>query len=117
MEFAAVIELFPDVDRTELIGWIEYGWVCPVSGAAGDPRGETQDSWVFEDIDVARVGLIRDLRHDLGLGPDSIPVILSLLDQLYQTRRALKGVVLALDRQPPELRRAVLAALDEPRAP
>ena len=42
-----------------------------------------------DDSDVARVRLIAELRNDLGVNEDAIPVVLRLLDQVYGLRRAL----------------------------
>jgi len=56
----------------ELTHWVELGWVMP----------DTEDTvLVFREIDVARVRLIHDLRHDMDIGEDAIPLVLSLLDQ------------------------------------
>jgi len=99
-----VTSLFPDLDVTELTQWIERRWVRP------DPAGN--GDWVFQEVDIARVRLIHDLRHDCEVPPEAMPVLLSLLDQLYATRSRLQSVLHALERQPDAVRRAVLAALE-----
>ena len=64
---------------------------------------------------MARVYLIRSLRHDLGLRDDALPIVLRLVDQLYDERRRLRRLREALDRtMPDDVRRAVLHALREP---
>ncbi len=40
-----------------------------------------------------------------------IPVVLSLLDQVYELRSRLKAMTKAIDAQPPAVRDAILAAL------
>jgi len=42
-----------------------------------------------------------------------MPLVLSLLDQVYELRRNLKAVTRALDNQPGEIRAAVLRAIGE----
>ena len=64
-----------DVDR-----WIAQQWVKP-DGQAGQ--------YAFQDIDVARVRLICELRDELQVNEEALPVVLSLLDQLYDLRRRM----------------------------
>ena len=102
MRIEAVIALLGDLQPPELISWIERGWVQP------DSAGNV---WEFHEIDVARVRLVRELRHDMALGEEAMPVVLSLLDQVYDLRGALKRIAGALEAQPPEVRAAVIEAL------
>lgn len=69
-----------DIGASELHAWIEQHWVLPV---------EEGGDFFFDDTDVARVKLIAELRNDLGVNEDAIPVVLRLLDQVYSLRRAL----------------------------
>ena len=62
----------------DLRRWIDNAWVRP-DGQPGQYR--------FHDIDVARLRLMVELRDDLGVDEAALPVVLSLLDQLYETRR------------------------------
>jgi chaperone modulatory protein CbpM len=102
MDVTAVTALFPDLTQIELIAWVERGWVLPDTAGSG---------LEFHEIDVARVSLIRDLRRDMDVGEDAIPLVLSLLDQVYELRRTLKSVLGALERQPSEVQSAILGAL------
>jgi chaperone modulatory protein CbpM len=77
------------------------GWVRPAGGPVGP---------VFDDLDVARIRLVCDLRKDLSLPADSVPVILSLLDQIHGLRRELRDLAAAVDDQPDDTRRAIVAA-------
>jgi chaperone modulatory protein CbpM len=103
MRFDAVIALFPDLELSELTVWIERQWVLP-------ERGEG-DLWIFHDIDIARVNLIYDLRRHLDTSEEVMPVLLSLLDQLYELRRQLKTITKAVEDQPPEVRESILALM------
>lgn len=88
--------------------WIELDWVR----ADGGPG-----QYLFQEIDAARVGLILELREQLQLGEEALPVVLSLLDQLYEERRRMRRVLDALDRAGPSpLREQVLRHLAGERA-
>lgn len=102
MRFDAVIRLLPDLEAVELSGWIDCHWVQPEAA---------DDDWVFDEIDVARVRLIYDLRRRLDVAEDMIPIVLSLLDQVYELRSRLKAITRAIDTQPPEVRTAIRAAM------
>jgi chaperone modulatory protein CbpM len=104
MRLEAVTALFSDLSETELRTWVERGWITP------DAEGT---EWEFHEIDVARVRLVHMLRHDIEIGEDSLSLVLSLLDQLYDTRAALRRVLAAIERQPPETRALIAAALSQ----
>ena len=90
------------VRRGDLVAWIEERWVLPhVQGG---------EHW-FSEADVARVRLIVELRRDLRIQTDTLPVVLSLLDQVYSLRRALRGVCGALQDLPEPARQLVEARL------
>jgi chaperone modulatory protein CbpM len=64
----------------------------------------------FRDVDVARVRLIVDIRDDLGLPQDSIPVVLSLIDQVHGLRHELRRLAAAVAAQPAEVRTRIRRA-------
>ena len=108
MRLTAVVTLFSDqgladLGEPELIAWIERGWVRP-EGAGADP--------VFHEIDIARIRLIHDLRTLMHIEDETIPLVLSLLDQVYDLRAGLRAVLRAVEAQPAPVREAILAALD-----
>jgi chaperone modulatory protein CbpM len=103
MHLTAVVALFSDLGEPELIAWIERGWVRPEE-ASGGP--------IFHDIDVARVRLIHDLRTAMRIEDETIPLILSLLDQVYDLRAGLRAVLRAVAAQPAPVRDAIQAAID-----
>ena len=59
--------------------------------------------------------LICDLRHDLAVEEETIPLVLSLLDQIYGLRRQMNALTAALRQQPDDVRNAILDLLDQPR--
>lgn len=103
MKLEAITALFPDLDVIELTTWIEHRWVRP--------QHDNPDVWTFHDIDIARVRLIYDLRRNLDVPEDTLPMMLSLLDQLYDLRRKLSAVSTAIEDHPPELRDQILAII------
>jgi len=73
----------PDLPLQDLERWISNDWVRP-DGRAGD--------YAFGEIDVARVQLIQELRDRLEINETALPVVLLLLDQLYDLRRRLRDL-------------------------
>lgn len=99
---ALIIEV-AGLDRAEVEHWIDENWICP-DGSRG--------TWLFREIDVARLHLIRELRHDLGLQEDVLPIVLGLMDQLYGERRRLRRLRDIVDQLAPvDVRQALLQAL------
>ncbi len=103
ISFDTVVTLFPDLAPAELTLWIEQRWVQP-------ERAEGE-SWLFHEIDVARVRLIYDLRRELDTPEETVPLLLSLLDQIYELRCRLKAITRVIESQPTEVKEAVLDAL------
>jgi chaperone modulatory protein CbpM len=104
-----VVTLVGRVDRVEVTQWIELGWVMPERPADAEP--------VFSDLDVARVCLICDLLLDLEVEEETVPLVLSLLDQVYALRRQMNALTGAIREQPEDVRRAILDLLAERRRP
>ena len=76
---------------TELLEvWVEAGWLAP---------GLHGDAWQFSEIDLARAQLVQDLRQDLGVNEEGIPIILDLVDQVCGLRRTLGNFLSALRAQ------------------
>lgn len=74
---AQLVTLHPD----DLQRWIAEGYVRSeaVEGVLG-----------FEEIDAERVRLILNLRDVMEVNEAALPVVLSLLDQVYALRRRLR---------------------------
>lgn len=90
------------IEQVELNAWIEQRWVRPL---------ETPHGLQFDDVDQARITLIRELRQEFMVNDDALGIVLSLLDQVYAARRALHTLEDALSTLPEPLRREVLSHL------
>ena len=97
-----------ELDRGDLARWVENRWVLP------ERRNET---WVFHEVDVARVELILDIRHQFAVDDEALPLVLGLLDQVYDLRRQLRRMCDALAVQPPEVQAAIRKALPPKKGP
>ena len=102
MTLAAVLAEVGGLDEAELVGWVERRWV----------RAErTDEGYRFRAVDVARVHLIREIRHDFAVDEDTMALVLSLLDQVYRLRRQVRSLADAIADQPEPVRDGILAAL------
>jgi len=81
------------LQTADLLRWIENAWVQP----EGEPG-----RYLFQQIDVARVRLIVELRDELRVDEEVLPVVLSLLDQLHETRRQMRRLHTAINEAAPE---------------
>jgi chaperone modulatory protein CbpM len=80
------------LDRRTLQVWIEEEWLLP-------GRGDNEPA--FTDMDLARVGLIRDLKDKMGVNDEGLGVILHLIDQMHALRRALSAALDSARERPP----------------
>jgi len=91
-----------EIREGDIVAWVEQSWVLP----------ETESGrWFFDDSDVARISLIRDLRDDMAINDEAIPLVLRLLDQVYGLREALREIQAAVRELPDEHREALEARL------
>lgn len=78
--------------RQDIEEWISNDWVRPDGGPG---------LYAFRQIDVARVRLIHQLRGDMQVNDEALPIVLSLLDQLYDQRRRMRELNEALSQIAP----------------
>ena len=71
---------------------------------------ETPEGPAFTEADLARLELLCELAEDFELDEDALGIVVSLIDQLHGVRRELRGLVLALAEEPPEVRERVRSA-------
>jgi chaperone modulatory protein CbpM len=97
-----VLRRLHGLDRHELWHWVQNRWVL------AERQGDTL---LFREVDVARIELIHEMRHDFAVDDEAVPLVLGLLDQVYDLRRQLRRLCDALAAQPEETREAVRRAL------
>lgn len=93
-----LIARYTYLERQVLITWIEEGVITPHSDAEG---------YLFDQVDESRVALACDLHYRMGLDHASLPVILSLIDQLHDARRHLRALTRAVCEQPDTIQQAI----------
>ncbi|MGE8943950.1 hypothetical protein ACO2I3_18760 [Leptospira interrogans] len=94
-----IITRFRVLERRVLLTWIEEGVVAPHR----DDQG-----YLFDRIDESRVALACDLHYRMGLDHASLPVILSLIDQLHDARHHLRRLTGAVAEQPELVQREII---------
>jgi len=85
-----------EVTEQEVVGFVQQSWVLVSDG---------DDGWHFDEADAARVKLIVELKRDLEINDEALPVVLNLLDQLYGLHQVLDDIRTAVEGLPPSLRR------------
>ena len=91
------------LQRGDLEAWIREEMVRPQ---------EEGGMLLFTDMECARIRLICTLRYELEIEPDTLPVVLSLVDQLYDTRQRLLSLAAAVVAQDRDVHEAVIADID-----
>lgn len=86
------------LERHVLMAWIDDGLIAPHRDEAG---------YLFDRLDQSRVALACDLHYRMGLEHASLPVILSLIDQLHDARHCLRAMTRAVAEQPDAVQRDI----------
>lgn len=97
-----VVEQIEALQRSDLDAWISEELIAPHEDAG---------TVVFSEMECARIRLICTLRYELEIEADTLPVVLSLVDQLYQTRQHLLKLTAAVAAQNNSVQTAILAAI------
>ena len=103
-----VIELIEGLAPAELRAWIEAGWVLPRQSGGG---------YVYREIDIARVRFIHEIRSELRVTDEAVPVVLSLIDQIHGLRGMLRDLAEAVQAEPEPVRRSIADRVAERRNP
>ena len=98
-----LLATIPSLQRGDLEGWIRDELVAPRQDAALS----------FSDMECARVRLICTLTYELEIDSGALPVVLSLLDQLYDTRQRLLSLSRAVTLQDKTIQAAIVAAMSD----
>ena len=103
MRVEDLVEAVAALQRTDLEAWIREDLVTP--------RHE-EGTLFFTDMECARVRLICTLRYELEIDPETLPIVLSLVDQLYDTRQRLLSMTAAVAAQDQNVQAVILAAIE-----
>ena len=98
-----LVERIAALQRSDLEAWIGEGLVSPQHEAG---------ALLFSDMECARIRLICTLRYELEIDAETLPVVLSLVDQLYDTRQRLLSLTAAVAAQDKAVQAAILAAIN-----
>ncbi|NQW00890.1 MAG: hypothetical protein HQ483_14395 [Rhodospirillales bacterium] len=103
--FDEALRAVGSLDAEELTLWIEQNWVVPTKQA---------DDYLFSDIDIARLHLVYDIRYTFQVAPDTVSLVLSLLDQVYTGRRQMRKLAEAIASQPEDVQQSIYAGVKAP---
>jgi chaperone modulatory protein CbpM len=98
-----LVEAISALQRSDLEDWIREELVVPRQEAG---------TLLFGDMECARVRLICTLHYELEIDAETLPVVLSLVDQLYDTRQRLLSLTAAVAAQDRAVQAAIIAAME-----
>lgn len=96
-----LLATLPSLQRSDLEVWIRDELVI----------AEQDAGLSFSDVECARIRLICTLTYELEIDSGALPVVLSLLDQLYDTRQRLFSLTRAVTLQDRTIQAAIVAAM------
>jgi chaperone modulatory protein CbpM len=99
----ALVGAISALQRSDLEVWIREELVVPQ---------RTGNTLIFTDMDCARVRLMCTLYYELEIDADTLPVVLSLVDQLYDTRQRLLSLTAAIKAQNKDVQAAIIGAIE-----
>jgi chaperone modulatory protein CbpM len=102
MRFDDLVAAISSLQRSDLEAWIREQIVVPQHEAG---------TLLFTDRECARVRLICTLHYELEIDVGTLPVVLSLVDQLYNTRQRLLSLAAAVAAQDQNVQAAIIAAI------
>lgn len=91
------------LQRSDLETWISEQLVAPQ---------QESGTFLFTDMECARVRLICTLHYELEIDASTLPVVLSLVDQLYDARQRLLSLTAAVAAQDENIQAAIIAAME-----
>ncbi len=98
-----LVEQIAALQRSDLEDWIRNELVTPRRDA---------DTMLFTEMEFARIRLICTLHYELEIDADTLPVVLSLIDQLHETRQRLRSLTAAVTGQNRSVQAKIIAAME-----
>ena len=102
MRIDDLVAAIASLQRSDLEAWIREELITPQQDAG------TQ---YFSDMDCARVRLICTLHYELEIDLGTLRVVLSLVDQLYDSRQRLLSLAAAVAAQEKAVQESIIAAM------
>ena len=102
MQVEDLVGAIAELQRIDLEVWVREELVAPQ---------QDEGMLFFSDMDCARVRLICTLHYELEIDADTLPVVLSLLDQLYDSRQRLLSLIAAVKAQDETVQAEIIAAI------
>lgn len=103
MRVDEIVEQIGDLQRNDLDAWIREASISPQ---------EDGGDLVFSEMEYARIRLICTLHYDLEVNADTLPIVVSLVDQLHQARQRLLKLTAAVVTQDKSVQAAILEAFE-----
>jgi chaperone modulatory protein CbpM len=103
MRVDEIVEQIGDLQRNDLDAWIREALISPQ---------EDGGDLVFSEMEYARIRLICTLHYDLEVNADTLPIVVSLVDQLHQARKRLLKLTAAVVTQDKSVQAAILEAFE-----
>ncbi len=103
MTLEELLRSVPGLSAEAVQECVTQGWV--------KPRNDPERGLVFDKIDFARLRLVFELRYDFEINDAAVPIVLALLDQIYDLRRVIRRVGAEVTRGEAVLARQRAAAL------
>jgi len=103
MRVDEIVEQIGDLQRNDLDAWIREALISPQ---------EDGGDLVFSEMEYARIRLICTLHYDLEVNADTLPIVISLVDQLHQARQRLLRLTAAVVTQDKSVQAAILEAFE-----
>ena len=102
MRIDDLVAAIASLQRSDLEAWIREELITPQQDAG------TQ---CFSDMDCARVRLICTLHYELEIDLGTLRVVLSLVDQLYDSRQRLLSLAAAVAAQDKAVQESIISAM------
>jgi chaperone modulatory protein CbpM len=104
MNMEELVSAIAELEFEDLHAWIQQELVSPRTDE-GAP--------LFSEKECARVRLICTLYYEMDVEADTLPVVMSLIDQLHETRERIHKLTGAVMAQDEAVRLAILKAMKE----
>lgn len=102
MRMDDLVEAVSALQRNDLEDWVRDELVRPL---------HKEGTLLFTDMECARVRLVCTLHYELEIDTETLPVVMSLVDQLYDTRQRLLSLTAAVAAQGEAVQAAIIAAI------